>query len=193
MSQPLGFNPIYWSCDKQGCFNVFCRPKIEEFAECFGGRIAMGDLDGVVERRGHILLFEWKHLKEHIPLGQWLQLRNHAKKPGVTVILAKGDTATMETAAYRRIWMEPGKPGQPSRLRYHPKAGGWEPTTTAGLKAVLTAWYRYADKHPLDEDVLDEPPDDPTIRQKETKPPKKTEKKLADLTERETLDVVCPR
>ena len=48
-----GYNPMRWDCEKSGCFNVKCRPKIEVFAECFPGRINFGDMDGRVELGGY--------------------------------------------------------------------------------------------------------------------------------------------
>ena len=33
-----GYNPLRWDCERQGCFNLKRRPKIEVFADCFPGR-----------------------------------------------------------------------------------------------------------------------------------------------------------
>lgn len=44
-----GTNPLRWDCVSRGCFNRLCRPKIELFAACFPGRIAMSDIDATVE------------------------------------------------------------------------------------------------------------------------------------------------
>jgi hypothetical protein len=49
-----GYNPMRWNCEKDGCFNVKCRPKIEQFADCFPGRIAVSDIDGIVEINGRL-------------------------------------------------------------------------------------------------------------------------------------------
>lgn len=49
------------TCDKYGCAKLALDPALHEFDECFGGRIRMGDIDGAVERNGHILWLEWKH------------------------------------------------------------------------------------------------------------------------------------
>ena len=58
--KPLGFNPMRWDCDTDGCFNVKRRPKIEMFADCFPRRINFGDVDGLVEIGGRFCLLEWK-------------------------------------------------------------------------------------------------------------------------------------
>jgi len=49
-----------WDCEKQGCFNLKKRPKIELFADCFPGAISFGDVDGRVEYKGRFLELEWK-------------------------------------------------------------------------------------------------------------------------------------
>ena len=48
------------NCEKYGCAKVFLDPKLHDFDNCFGGKIRMGDIDGAVERNGHILWMEWK-------------------------------------------------------------------------------------------------------------------------------------
>ena len=60
MNKPLGYNPLRWDCGKSGCFNKILRPRIEEFAGCFPGRISLSDIDGIVEVGGFFLLLEWK-------------------------------------------------------------------------------------------------------------------------------------
>ena len=30
-----GYNPLRWDCEKSGCFNIKCRPKLEQFAGVF--------------------------------------------------------------------------------------------------------------------------------------------------------------
>lgn len=104
-------NPMRWKCGQLGCYNVHARPKIEVFADCFPGRICMGDIDGLVEVNGRFLLLEWKHAPEPIPTGQritydaFVSLPNHL----VTVLCVAGNATTMEVThamSYRpgRLW-----------------------------------------------------------------------------------------
>jgi len=60
MSPDNGANPMRWDCRTQGCFNLKKRPKIERFADCLPGRIALTDVDGVTELCGNVLYLEWK-------------------------------------------------------------------------------------------------------------------------------------
>ena len=47
-----GSNPMRWDCTSRGCFNQLRRPKIERFAACFPGRIAMSDIDATIHGGG---------------------------------------------------------------------------------------------------------------------------------------------
>ena len=69
-NNPAGFNPLRWDCDHQGCFNKLKRPKIEVFADCFPGRINFGDVDGIVEINGYLLILEWKPERIELSRGQ---------------------------------------------------------------------------------------------------------------------------
>ena len=50
-----GYNPMRWDCERDGCFNVLRRPKIEVFADCFPRRINSVCLWGesTIGRRRH--------------------------------------------------------------------------------------------------------------------------------------------
>ena len=91
-----GYNPMRWDCAKSGCYNKLLRPRIEEFAECFPGRIAMSDVDGVVEIAGHFLFLEWKANGGSVSTGQRImfeRLTSLSRK--VTVIVVKGHPREM--------------------------------------------------------------------------------------------------
>jgi hypothetical protein len=53
MSTPAdGYNQMIWDCVYRGCFNRRRRSKIGMFADCFPGKISLGDVDGLVEMKG---------------------------------------------------------------------------------------------------------------------------------------------
>ena len=60
-----------------------------EFDECFAGKIRMTDVDGMVERNGHLLLVEWKRGETtSIPTGQEILFKKVTKlSPGVQVFV----------------------------------------------------------------------------------------------------------
>jgi hypothetical protein len=83
--KPDGYNPLRWDCEKQGCFNKKCRPKIEIFADCFPRRINFGDVDGLVEINGKGLLLEWKSVLKDIPTGQKIAYQKLTQGGSLTV------------------------------------------------------------------------------------------------------------
>jgi hypothetical protein len=85
-----------WDCEKQGCFNVKQRPKIEVFDECFERGCAFGDVDAIVENGGHFLILEWKRPGATCPRGQQiLHQKLTALAPQITIVLVQGDAENM--------------------------------------------------------------------------------------------------
>lgn len=96
MNKPLGYNPIRWDCASNGCYNKTLRPRIEEFAGCFPGKISMSDVDGVVEIGGRFLFLEWKSKGGAVQGGQRIMFeRLTALSPRVTVIVVAGHPREM--------------------------------------------------------------------------------------------------
>jgi len=97
-----GFNPMRWDCEKQGCFNVKRRPKIEVFHDCFPGRINFGDVDGIVEINGKGLMLEWKTSMKNLsfPLGQRIMYERLTSDYRLTVLSIIGDAETMDCQKY---------------------------------------------------------------------------------------------
>jgi len=91
--KPLGYNPMRWNCREKGkCYNQTLRPRIEEFAGCFPGKISMSDVDGIVEIRGHFLLLEWKAAGGAVTGGQRIMFEQlTALSNKVTVIVVSGE------------------------------------------------------------------------------------------------------
>jgi len=83
-------------CEKDGCFNVKRRPKIEVFADCFPGKISFGDVDGIVEINGRALLLEWKPSEKSIMDGQRIMYERITVGGLLTVLIVVGNAETME-------------------------------------------------------------------------------------------------
>lgn len=99
-----GFNPMRWNCQKDGCFNVKRRPKIEVFADCFPRRINFGDVDGIVEINGFFCMLEWKGDGGSLKRGQVLSFTNFTSNIGNIVLVVHGDAETMAVSAYETFW-----------------------------------------------------------------------------------------
>ncbi len=97
MNKPFGYNPLRWNCKEQGkCYNETLRPKIEEFAGCFPGKVSFSDVDGIVELGGYFLLLEWKSQGGSVQGGQRIMYQNMtALSPKFTVIVVNGHPREM--------------------------------------------------------------------------------------------------
>jgi hypothetical protein len=103
MSKINGFNPLRWDCAKSGCFNKKKRPKIEVFSCCFPGNINFGDVDGIVEINGKILMLEWKSKISDLPTGQKIMYERITNNPSYTVLIVFGDPESMNVLGYRTV------------------------------------------------------------------------------------------
>lgn len=122
-----GSNPMRHDCVVKGCFNKKKRPKIERFAKCFPRKIAMSDIDGVVEQNGRFMFLEWKSHQGDLSYGQRTTFEKMTLVSGkFFVIVICGNAETMEVTHLRRI--------------YRGDVGDWEPTTIEAVEEELTRW-----------------------------------------------------
>jgi hypothetical protein len=126
-----GRNPMRWDCTTQGCFNKVKRPKIEEFAECFPGRINFGDVDGIVEINSYVLMLEWKPEAIELQKGQALMYKRITGAGSkFTVLVVAGNAETMEVIAM---------------MVYHNGTFyGWRPATLDTVKQRIRGWVSHA-------------------------------------------------
>lgn len=128
--QASGYNPLRWKCDERGCFNEKKRPKIEQFADCFPGRISFGDVDARVEINGQFLELEWKGQRGPIPSGQKLAFDRLTARGDYTVIVVAGDAESMEVEAIQVL-----RPGT------DPK---WRTYDFGQLHSLIVRWAKWA-------------------------------------------------
>lgn len=122
-------------CEKHGCAKVCLDPKLRAFDDCFPGSIRFGDVDGSVERNGHILWLEWKIIwRESETRAQVRQIeaftRNSPKHRAVCVV---GDPLRMQVEQVRVMrsgeWLD-----------------DWRPCTLEQLKSLFMRWFEYAER-----------------------------------------------
>lgn len=128
--RPAGYNPLRWNCDERGCFNKKKRPKIEQFADCFPGRISFGDVDARVEINGQFLELEWKGQRGPIPVGQRLTFDRLIARGDYTVFVVAGNAETMEIEAVQIL-----------RPDTNPR---WRETNFEGLHQLIARWATWA-------------------------------------------------
>ena len=130
-----GSNPMRWDCEKQGCFNKLKRPKIEQFSDCFPGRINFGDVDGIVEIAGRALLLEWKPGKDALRTGQRIMYERLTRDKLLSVILVCGNAETMEISSFAQFCSGKQRP--------------WKDGSMDDVKKWIRAWVAWAQKHSI--------------------------------------------
>ena len=114
-----------WDCspDRDGCYRRLGQPDLTVLDECFPGRIAMTDVDGLVEINGRFLFIEWKRGGD-VPAGQRIMFERLTKHPEFTILVILGDPGTMTVERYdvfqggqRRGWRDCDLPELKRRVR----------------------------------------------------------------------------
>ena len=122
-----------WDCrpDRDGCYRRIGQPDLTLLDECFPGRIAMTDVDGLVEIGGRFLLIEWKR-RGDVPAGQRIMFERLTKHPEFTVLVILGDPASMAVERYDVF--------RDGRRR------GWRDCDMDGLKRHIRTWVAHASR-----------------------------------------------
>ena len=129
-----GYNPMLWDFQRQGCFNKKKRPKIEMLSECLPGKIAVSDIDGIIEISGNFLVLEFKE-HNHIPRGQQILFQRMTRNKPFFVLIIEADVETM--TVYGVNYVADGKI-EPQREM-----------DLAGLKKAIAEWSEWAQKNPV--------------------------------------------
>ena len=123
-------NALRWDCKSDGCFNTHHRPKLEVFYDCFPGKIAMGDVDGIVEVNSNFLIMEYKSHGRRIPQGQHIMYSRLTRVAPVTVWVINGDCQTMDIRGMSYF--------------YQGKVSNYESMTLEDLKLRVVDWVSWA-------------------------------------------------
>jgi hypothetical protein len=82
---------IRHNCETDGCFIKEQTPDWGFTDSAFSGRIRVGDIDGIVEANGCLLIMEWKGIGVPTPVGQKIMFEKATKKNHLTVFVINGD------------------------------------------------------------------------------------------------------
>ena len=85
---------IRHNCETNGCFIKVATVDWGFLDNSFSGRIRVGDIDGIVEANGRLLILEWKGLNVPIPKGQEIMFTNITKVSNIIVFVVNGDPIT---------------------------------------------------------------------------------------------------
>ena len=126
--------PLDYDCRRQGCFQEVMQPRLKFFSQYLGGNCSPSDIDGVIERNGHVLLIEWKTGHADIPTGQHITFETFAFKRGIPVLVIWGEPREMTTHKQRRY-----------------TTGGAIIDSTDDMEETgrrLNDWFQYAERYP---------------------------------------------
>ena len=93
---------IRHNCELGGCFIKTQSPDWGFADNAFSGKIRIGDIDGIVEKNGHLLILEWK--AEGVPetKGQQIMAQNATlASPNITFMIINGNPITNQVVAMK--------------------------------------------------------------------------------------------
>jgi len=125
---------LRYDCKKSGCFNDALRPKWEIFVDCFDDGISIGDVDGIIEKNGYELVFEWKSFSERLNKGQHRMYKNTTRLGIKMVIIIVGDCKTMRIDKMKIY----------KRGKTYPSEEGWFDGDLVKLKKIIRNWIHTA-------------------------------------------------
>jgi len=82
---------IRHNCETHGCYIKKMTPNWGFLDSSFSGKITVGDIDGIVEANGKLLVLEWKTTGACIPSGQEIMFVKATNCGKITVIVIWGD------------------------------------------------------------------------------------------------------
>lgn len=126
------------SCEQHGCAKRYLDPKLHKFDDCFAGGIRFGDVDGAVERNGHILWLEWK---------RGAVLDSFERQHQAQLIMAKAFTLNSSKQMFVFVI---GCPIHMDIERWRPIrngqwSGSWRESNTEEFMKFLKWWFDRAD------------------------------------------------
>jgi hypothetical protein len=125
-------NRMMWNCERDGCFNILKRPKLEHLSEALPGKCAFGDVDGIAEINGYGLLLEWKPAPVALSEGQRIMYERLTRSKILTVLVIAGDARTMAISHVAHF--------------FRGKWTGWQASSLDGVRTAIRSWVAWTDK-----------------------------------------------
>jgi len=79
------------NCETDGCFIKVGTVDWGFLDNSFSGKIRIGDIDGIVEANGHILILEWKKPNVPTPMGQHIMFSKITERNDIEVFVVNGN------------------------------------------------------------------------------------------------------
>jgi len=91
------------NCETGGCFIKVGTVDWGFLDNSFSGKIRIGDIDGIVEANGHLLILEWKKPNVKTPTGQHIMFSKITQKNNIEVFVINGDPVE-NTAEHIKVY-----------------------------------------------------------------------------------------
>lgn len=78
-------------CETAGCYIKVQTPDWGFLDSSFSNKIRVGDIDGIVEANGCLLIMEWKSFIGEIPVGQKIMFEKITARNKIVVFVISGD------------------------------------------------------------------------------------------------------
>lgn len=78
-------------CETHGCYVKEQTPDWGFLDSSFSNKIRVGDIDGIVEANGHLLILEWKGFIGEVPTGQRIMFEKITAINNIIVFVVSGD------------------------------------------------------------------------------------------------------
>ena len=92
-------------CETGGCYIKTQTPDWGFLDSSFSNKIRVGDIDGIVEANGCLLILEWKSFVGKIPLGQRIMFEKVTAKNSIVVFVVSGD-AVESKVKHLKVYMD---------------------------------------------------------------------------------------
>ena len=115
-------------CEGEGCWITKNAAPFGALEDCFGGKIRPTDIDGIVERNGRFLIFEWKRDGVETPVGQKILFERLTMHGDITVFV---------------VWHETDHPDVVTKAGMF-KKGHWKGekvTDLEGVQKACSQWF----------------------------------------------------
>jgi hypothetical protein len=95
---------IRHNCETHGCYIKKMTPDWGFLDSSFSNKIRVGDIDGIVEANGRLLILEWKTTGANLPQGQEIMFKNITHDGKITVLVIWGDPEETHPTHYQLFW-----------------------------------------------------------------------------------------
>ena len=122
---------IRHNCETHGCYIKKMTPNWGFLDSSFSNRITVGDIDGIVEANGKLLILEWKTTGAEVPMGQHIMFSKITKKGSIVVVIVIWGDPEETVVTHYQLYVN-------GIVEKKKEAGGEE------IKGICVRWEKWA-------------------------------------------------